>query len=77
MEDEESKKLIKEIMTEILSIAEKKGIKLPENIIETSITKATNFPYETKTSYERDVENKGNLHEGDLYGGTIIRMGET
>jgi 2-dehydropantoate 2-reductase len=76
MEDEESTELVRGIMTEIRSIAEKKEIRLPENIIDTSINKANNFPYETKTSYQRDVESKGNVNEGDLYGGTIVRMGE-
>jgi 2-dehydropantoate 2-reductase len=76
MEDEESKRLVQEIMTEICSIAEKKGIRLSENIIDESVEKANKFPYETKTSYQRDVESKGTINEGDLYGGTIIRMGE-
>lgn len=76
MENQESKELVREIMTEIRSIADKKGIKLPGNIIDTSINKASNFPYESKTSYQRDIERKGNLNEGDLYGGTIIKMGE-
>jgi len=63
-------------MTEIGDIAKKKGILLSKNIIEASINKAKNFPYETKTSYQRDVESKGNVNEGDIYGGTITRMGE-
>jgi 2-dehydropantoate 2-reductase len=76
MEDEESKELVRRVMTEISSIAKKMGIGLSENIIEESISKAKNFPYETKTSYQRDVETKGNVSEGDLYGGTIISSGE-
>ncbi len=63
-------------MTEIHSIAKKKGIILPENIIEESFDRANNFPYETKTSYQRDVESRGKMNEGDLYGGTIISAGE-
>jgi 2-dehydropantoate 2-reductase len=50
---------------------------LPENIIEKSLNKAYNFPYEAKTSYQRDVEIKGRLNEGDLFGGAIIREGQT
>ncbi len=76
MKEKESKDLVREVITEIGLIAKKKGIRLPENIIEESINKANNFPYETKTSYQRDVEAKGNVNEGDLYGGTIIRLGE-
>jgi 2-dehydropantoate 2-reductase len=44
--------------------------------VETSISKANNFPFETKTSYQRDIEAKGRLNEGDLFGETIIRMGQ-
>ena len=77
MEHKESKDLVQGIMTEISSLAEKKGILLPKHIIKESINKANNFPYDTKTSYQRDVESKGNINEGDIYGGTITRMGET
>jgi 2-dehydropantoate 2-reductase len=68
--------LVEKIMDEIVAIAEKKGISLPAGIVETSIGKAKNFPFETKTSYQRDVETKGKRNEGDLFGGTIIRMGK-
>jgi 2-dehydropantoate 2-reductase len=76
MEDDESKAMVQSIMMEILAIAQSKGIRLPKNIIEASISKANNFPFDTKTSYQRDVETKGHVNEGDIYGGTIIRMGE-
>ncbi len=76
MDDEKAKELVPEVMGEIYSIAKAKGIMLPENIIPESINKAKNFPYETKTSYQRDVEAKGRVNEGDLYGGMIIRQGE-
>jgi 2-dehydropantoate 2-reductase len=74
--DSEAKKLTSSIMSEICSIAAKKGVRLSANIIEVSVNKANNFPYETKTSYQRDVEAKGSVNEGDLYGGMIIREGE-
>jgi 2-dehydropantoate 2-reductase len=28
------------------------------------------------TSFQRDVESKGKMNEGDLFGGTLIRLGE-
>jgi ketopantoate reductase len=37
--------------------------------------KASNFPPETKTSYQRDIETTGKKDEGELLGGTIIRIG--
>jgi 2-dehydropantoate 2-reductase len=77
MEDSAAKKCVLEIMQEIFKIAHAKGIELPSDIIEKSITKAKDFPYDTKTSYQRDVELKGKINEGDLYGGTIIKEGKS
>jgi 2-dehydropantoate 2-reductase len=75
MENEELKNMVRGIMQEIVSIAGKKSIALPEDIIEKSINKAGNFPHQAKTSYQRDVEAWPKPNEGDLYGGTIIREG--
>ena len=36
---------------------------------------AGGFPPETRTSYQRDIENRAPADEGDLYGGTILRLG--
>lgn len=77
MEDTASQKCVHEIMQEIFKIAHAKGIELPSDIIEKSISKARDFPYDTKTSYQRDVEWKGKINEGDLYGGTIIKEGRS
>lgn len=30
------------------------------------------FPYETKTSFQRDYEKGNTKHEGDIFGGTLI-----
>lgn len=67
---------VKGIMGEIEEIANSLNVPLPSDIIETSYFKAKQFPPETKTSFQRDVESKGNLNEGDLFGGTLIRFGE-
>lgn len=66
----------KSIMDEIYEIARHRKIILPENIRDESFSMAGQFPYETKTSLQRDVESKGALNEGDLFGGTLIRFGE-
>ena len=52
------------------------GAELPPDIIETSFSKANQFPFETKTSFQRDVESKGRQSEWDLFGGTVIRYAE-
>jgi len=68
--------LVKNIMGEIALIAKALKIELPADIIETSFSKASQFPFETKTSFQRDVEVKGRQSEWDLFGGTVIRYAE-
>ena len=76
VQDADSKRLVVDVMEEIAAIAAAKQIPLQENIIEQTLERASGFPFETKTSYQRDVESKGRVNEGDLFGGTIIREGE-
>lgn len=64
------------VMREIEKIAKALDIPLASDVVETSFAKAKQFPFETKTSFQRDVESKGKTNEGDLFGGTIIRLGE-
>ncbi len=66
----------KDIMREIEKIAIKEGVNLADNIVQKSFDKGNNFPYETKTSFQRDFEQKGKKNEKELYGDTIIRLGE-
>lgn len=68
--------LVKNIMQEIALIAKALKIQLPSDIIEASFSKANQFPFETKTSFQRDVEIKGRQSEWDLFGGTVIRYAE-
>jgi 2-dehydropantoate 2-reductase len=75
LQDTELHGLVRAIMEEIRAVAAKKGVGLGEGIIQSSLEKAENFPFETKTSYQRDVE-KGARNEGDLFGGTIVRLGK-
>jgi 2-dehydropantoate 2-reductase len=63
-------------MEEIVLIAQKRHIGIPADIVGLSMAKANNFPYETKTSYQRDSEHKGKHNEGDLFGATILRIGK-
>ncbi len=71
--DKVSSITLKKVMGEIILIAERKGIKLSDNLIEEIIELLKD--YDAKTSYQRDVE-KGKINEGDLFGGFIIRMGK-
>jgi 2-dehydropantoate 2-reductase len=74
LQDAELSGLVRGIMEEIQAVAAEGGIGLEEGIIQSSLAKAENFPFETKTSYQRDVEKRGR-NEGDLFGGTILRLG--
>jgi 2-dehydropantoate 2-reductase len=64
------------VMEEIAALAAKRGIDLPADIVAASLRKADDFPPETTTSYQRDVAAKKAADEGDLFGGTILRLGE-
>jgi 2-dehydropantoate 2-reductase len=75
MEDKELVHTADGIIQEIIAIAEKKAIELPEDICERVMKKAAVFPYNTRTSYQRDVELWPKPNEGDLYGGAILRQG--
>lgn len=76
MEDIKAKELIKGIMEEVVSLAKAKGIPVKPSIIETYLNNASFYPYETKTSYQRDIESGKRKNEGHLIGGTIIRLGK-
>jgi 2-dehydropantoate 2-reductase len=73
--DPKATQTTREIMEEIQAVATAKGVELPEQIITKQLAMAAQFPYDTKTSYQRDVASKGRVNEGDLYGGTILRQG--
>ena len=74
LEDQQLYGLVRGIMEEIQALAAKGGIELEVGIIQNSLKKAENFPFETKTSYQRDVKKRAR-NEGDLFGGTILRLG--
>jgi len=73
--DPKATQTARDIMEEIHAIATARGIELPEQIVTKQLAMAARFPYDTKTSYHRDVSSKGRVNEGDLYGGTILRQG--
>lgn len=71
--DENALNMLKKVMNEIVAIAGKMNIVLPEHVIENTIEFCKDYP-DVKPSYQRDVE-KGRRNEGDLFGGAILRMG--
>jgi 2-dehydropantoate 2-reductase len=75
IEDPELQRLVRSIIKEVHTLARAKGVRLSDTIEEDSFAKGRAFPYETKTSFQRDVEIPGKPNEGDLFGGTILRFG--
>ncbi len=66
--------LVQQVMQEIIALAQARGIKLKEDVVDSVINKVRTFPYETKSSYQRDIE-AGRRNEGDIFAGTILRFG--
>ncbi len=74
--DTEMGGITKSIMTEIETIAHRLNVDLESGIVESTFAKALQFPHDTKTSFQRDVETKGDKNEMDIYSGTIMRLGK-
>lgn len=73
--DEDSKDKVLGIMNEIYNISKAEGVNLPKDIVKISFDKINNFPSETKTSFQRDFENRDKKDERDLFGQAIIDLG--
>lgn len=76
METEDLSNMVICIMGEVAAIAKKQGIRLSADIVQESFKKAKSFPFYTKTSFQWDFEKKDKPDERDLFGDTIIRLGE-
>src|SRR6266436_6246529 len=67
---------VQTIMMEAVYIAKGSGVSLPKDIVETALSKARSFPFEAKTSFQRDFERMDKNDERDLFAGTMIRMSD-
>jgi len=74
--DEILKQEAADIMKEVKLIADKKGINLPEDIIEKTFEKAMTFPPATPTSLQLDINVKKENSELELFAGAIINYGK-
>jgi ketopantoate reductase len=63
------------VMEEVLEIAALEGVDMPAHARETALAKARAFPFETRTSLQRDVQ-AGRRHDGDLFGGAILKLSD-
>jgi 2-dehydropantoate 2-reductase len=73
--DEDAMREVLGMMDEVVEIAAREGVGMPADAREAALTKARAFPFATRTSLQRDIE-AGRRHEGDLFGGAILRLGE-
>ncbi|GAJ04176.1 unnamed protein product, partial [marine sediment metagenome] len=74
LSDEKIKNMAKSIMKEVVLVGKAESVDFEQDMVEKTIQKAHNFPYETKTSFQRDYEKGKTRHEGDIFGGTLIRL---
>ena len=72
--DDKLKRMTENIMKEVVLIGKAKNIDFEQDVVEKTIQKAQNFPYETKTSFQRDYEKGNTRNEGDIFGGILIRL---
>jgi len=74
-ESEELRDLAVSIMREVHGLALKKGIALPPSIIDDMLQTVAGFPYETRTSFQRDFSDPNKPDEGDILGDAVLRLG--
>lgn len=72
--DDKLKRMTENIMKEVVLVGETKNIDFKQDVVEKTLQKAKDFPYETKTSFQRDYEKGNTRNEGDIFGGTLIRL---
>lgn len=72
MEDEEGRKLLDELLSEVELLARVQGVMLPENIHKISIEKISSFPSHTKSSMQIDFE-RGKKAELETLTGYVVK----
>lgn len=75
-EDEVLCAKINEITKLIDAVAEKEGVALPEDCRQKTLQKAAAFPYDTKTSFQRDFEQQGRKNEKEIFVDSLIALAQ-
>ncbi len=73
-ESDELKKLVMDIMNEIVEIGIRKGYAFDKNMVAELTDRGGKLPPDAVTSYQRDLAQEKGRNEGDIFGMTIIRM---
>jgi 2-dehydropantoate 2-reductase len=74
LDDDKLKRMTENIMKEVVLVGKTKNIDFKQDVVEKTLQKAKDFPYETKTSFQRDYEKGNTRNEGDIFGGILIRL---
>jgi len=75
LEDREAFSLLEGMMNEVDRVARARGIALPGDAVSQAMETVARFPYETKTSFQVDVE-KGRKTEIETLLGYVVRGGK-
>ena len=57
LDDAARRNQVQEMMSELLELSREVGVRLPDDIVDQSMSKADGFPYETRTSMQLDFEH--------------------
>lgn len=72
--DPEKKSFLEGLVREVEQVAREKGVNYPKDILDRAMSIIAAFPYDTKTSMQRDFE-QGKPTELDIFSGAVVRMG--
>ena len=67
---------VERVVMEAIALARGSGVPLPDDIAESSLSKARSFPFGTKTSFQRDFERSDRKDERDLFAGSMVRIAD-
>lgn len=74
-EDNLSRKVLR-IMEVVYQLSEKSGVHLKKDSVKEAYGLAKDFPWDTKTSFQRDYEKKRGCDERETFGGAILMLAE-
>lgn len=75
LSNQDSQTMLEGMMKEVKALAAKKGVPLPDDIVELSLAKGVAFPPDTKSSMQLDCE-RGRKTEIESLLGYVVREGE-
>lgn len=76
LERPEARQLVVALIGEIKGLAKVEGVRLSDHIADEVLAQAASFPAPIRTSYQRDLEAGKPCNEGEIFGGTILGLGE-